>query len=77
MSTERKVTFRIRATRGEGKYVIDVWPYLNNIRRADDGEQILLAIAANCVRALAKRDGLERALERCADAVINHTTFIR
>ena len=55
---EREVIFGITETRDDGKYVIEVTPSLKNIYRADGGEAIILAIAANCLRIIAKRDGL-------------------
>ena len=75
--TEREVRFRITETRSNGRRRISVHPTLHNIFRAEGGEGILLAIAANCVRTLARTDGLERAMERFQDVVLNHTTVTR
>ncbi len=77
MNSEREITFRISETREDGKWLIDVRPSLKGIYWSNGGEQIILAIAANCVRAIARRDGLERALERFHDAVVNHTKPLR
>ena len=75
--TRREVSFVITETRSNGRRTISVHPTLRNIYRAQGGEGILLAIASNCVRAIAKTDGLERALERFKDVALNHTTVIR
>lgn len=77
MITKRQVIFTIRATRANGEYSIVVEPTLENIRREDGGEAILLAIAANCIRMVARQNGLEAALERFLDVAINRTTVER
>lgn len=74
---QREVLFRVRETHHKGQYVIDVYPYLKNIFYEDGGEAIILAIASNCIRTLANRDGLEGALDRLTRAVLHHTTAIR
>lgn len=72
MDTQRQVIFRITETRSSRKRVISVDPSLINISHEARGDYILLAIAANCVRTVAKRDGLERAVERFCNLVVNH-----
>ena len=74
---QQRVTFDITATREKDRHVLFVHPSLTNIFRAEGGEQIIMAIAANCVRIIGKRDGLERALERFADMVVNRTRVRR
>lgn len=71
--TERHVLFRIIEMRGNGKYTICVYPTVTNIYRTEGGEEILLAIAANCIRTIAKTDGLERAMERFHKVAVTHT----
>lgn len=77
MSTRHQVTFTITSTRANGEHCMSVQPTLENIRREDGGEAILLAIAANCVRMVSKHNGLEAALERFQDVVVNRTTIER
>jgi len=74
---QRRVTFDITAAREKDRHVLFVHPSLTNIFRAEGGEGIILAIAANCVRTIAKTDGLERALERINDVVVNRTRVRR
>ncbi len=73
----KQVIFNITEDSVPSHRVISVAPTLNGIYRDEGGEGIILAIAANCVRTIAKTDGLERAMERFADLVLNHTTVIR
>lgn len=74
---ERVVQFRITNEKSAGHHHVEVFPELSNIYRSEGGESIILAIAANCVRIIAKRDGLERAMERFNKLVVNGTTVIR
>lgn len=73
----REVLFRISENRADGKYHITVCPQLNGLCGSNGGEQILLAIAANCVRIIAQCDGLERAMERLTDMAISRTRVER
>ena len=72
-TTKQEVRFNVSDDRGPKGRFIEVEPSLTNICSSNGGEQILLAIAANCMRMIAKRDGLERAMERLNDWVINRT----
>ncbi len=70
---QREVRFQISDNRDDGGHSISVHPTLMNIYRAEGGEDIILAIAANCIRTIAKTDGLERAIERFIEVAINKT----
>lgn len=69
----KRVTFQLTERIKDGAKWIAVEPSLEGIRRENGGEDWLLAIAANCVRMVAKRAGLEHALERFTDFVVNKT----
>lgn len=75
--TQREVRFLITDHRDDGRFVIDVYPSVNNIYKSEGGEEILIAIAANCLRAVAKTSGLERAIERFSEAAVKRTKIIR
>lgn len=77
MNEKRQVIFRITKTHGNGETVITVEPELLNISRENGGEYVLLAMAANCLRMVAKKDGLERALERLCEFATNNTRVRR
>lgn len=73
----RSITFAIEDEHdGTGRH-LNVTPSLTNVCREKDGEWIVLAIAANCVRMLAKRDGLDGALDRLNSYVINSTRVVK
>ena len=75
--SEQQIIFTITEDSASSRRVINVVPTLRSIMRKDGGEWIILAIAANCVRMIAKQDGLERAVERFIDFAVNHTKVIR
>lgn len=68
-----RVVFQIVERKQHGTRIIAVQSSLENIRRSQGGEEVLLAIAANALRLVAQRDGLERALERFSDFVLDKT----
>ena len=69
----KRVTFQVTESTDNGEQWLTVEPSLEGIRREHGGEDLLLAIAANCVRMVATRAGLEHALERFTDFVVNKT----
>ena len=77
MRRNRIVQFRVVDKKGPNGHCIEVFPTLQNISRTEGGDNILLSIAANCIRAVSKSDGLEGALDRLNDIVINRTSVVR
>lgn len=69
----RRVTFQVTESVNDRGRFLTVKPTLDGVRRENGGEDLLLAIAANCVRMVAKRDGLEHTLERFTNFVVNKT----
>jgi hypothetical protein len=74
---KKQVIFTISEHSDPQRRVINVAPMLKGIHRDEGGEEIILSIAANCVRIIAKTDGLERALERFTNVLVNHTKVTR
>lgn len=77
MSEIREVTFRITERKEPDNYVVLVQPSLEGITCEDGGDRILLSIAVNCVRMVAKRTGLEAAVDQFNNLVINRTRMER
>ncbi len=73
----RELTFRITERLTESNHVVLVQPCFPNIARDEGGDRILLAIAINCVRLVAKRSGLEAAVDQFNDLILNHTRITR
>lgn len=70
---EQVVTFKVVRTRDEDGLHFEVNPSLTNILRSNGGEDIIAAVASNCIFMLAKRNGLEGAIERVTQATVSRT----
>lgn len=74
-----KIEFTLEEKKNDrGRPVISVVPTFKQISR-EKGlkslENMICGIAANCIRILASKHGLERAIEMTTDATTNHTTI--
>lgn len=73
----KRVTFTITPERNKDGHFLTVEPTLENIHRANGGEGVLMSIAANCIRMVAKRRGLEKAIEMLNDFAMNDTSVVK
>lgn len=73
----KKVTFTLKDNHKPDGLYFEVEPSLENIRREENGEGILMSIAANCLRMVAKGQGLDRALDLLSDFAMNKTRVVK
>lgn len=72
----QQVTFTVIETTDGHRRKIHVTPSLHNIRWSNGGDAVLMSIAANCIRMLARENGLEASLESFSEFVISKTRVI-
>lgn len=69
----QKITITLTPGHNSNGRFMDVSTELAGINLDNGGADALKSIAANCIRLLASRDGLEKALDDVADFTMNDT----